>query len=477
VAETTEGSVVTISYGRDYPDEPWLDEDGSIIEPTDGRKPSEIHSGQTKFAYLLAERCALKIMHVHQVGWYYWDSSRWKRDDKGRADREVHKLVREFWTKAMGDKELQSECKECDKASGQNGVLHIASTLTEFAYVVDEIDNDPWLLNVANGTLDLGALELQAPQPGDRITKICAGAYDPDAQGVVWQTFLERVLPDEELRGFVQRLIGMSLIGEVREHILPIFTGSGRNGKGTFYEAVMFAFGDYAATAEPGLFLHRDNAHPTGQMDLLGKRLVVISESDAGARLAEATMKRLTGGDRIKARGMRKDFVEFEPSHLPIMVTNHLPVVSGDDPAVWARLRVVPFAVVIGPDEQDPELRNRLRLEADAIVSWAARGLRDYLDGGLAEPDSVRAATDRYRLDSDPLGRFISERCYASGAVQVDFRELFVGWEQWRMEDGSVPELSKKAFGRALTVRGYGDRKSNGKTWRMGICLQQQDDQ
>ncbi len=42
---------------------------------------------------------------------------------------------------------------------------------------------------------------------------------------------------------------------------------------------------------------------------------------------------------------------------------------AGDDTAIWRRIRVVPFEVVIPADEQDRELDARLQLEADSILS------------------------------------------------------------------------------------------------------------
>ena len=98
-------------------------------------------------------------------------------------------------------------------------------------------------------------------------------------------------------------------------------------------------------------------------------------------------MKRLTGGDAIRARRMRQDFIEFAPSHTALLITNHLPKVSGDDAAIWRRLRVVPFDVVIPESEQDGTLGEQLELEADAILAWAVAGYRDYVArGGLDEP-------------------------------------------------------------------------------------------
>ena len=94
-----------------------------------------------------------------------------------------------------------------------------------------DLDADPYLLNVANGTLDLRTLELRPHAPADRITKLCRGAYREDAESALWQEFLARILPDAKVRAFVQRLIGLSLLGKVKEHVLPIFTGEARTGR------------------------------------------------------------------------------------------------------------------------------------------------------------------------------------------------------------------------------------------------------
>ena len=205
-------------------------------------------------------------------------------------------------------------------------------------------------------------------------------------------------------------------------------------------------------------------------MDLMGKRIAVVSETDEGRKLAEATMKRLTGGDKIKAHYMHKDFVEFIPSHLPIMVTNHLPKVSGDDPAIWRRIRVVPWTVVIHKDDQDTLLPSKLQIEADGVLAWAVEGLRDYLNGGLAEPDSVIRSTSKYRADSDAVARFIDEVCHKASGVKIAAGELFDAWERWRRVDGAG-EVSQKALGIALGRHGYESSRSNSKTWWHGICV------
>jgi putative DNA primase/helicase len=432
------------------------------------------HSGQVRMAYRLANAYSDALLHVHGIGWHSWDGTRWAVDDCGAAQRAVLDVLRQALAESLGDKELRSDVRKCESASGVAGVLELASALEPFAVTVRDQDPDPYLLNTANGTLDLRTGELHIHAQADLITKVTTAAYDESATGATWQAFLQRVLPDEAVRSYLQRVSGVALLGKVTEHVLAILTGTGANGKGTFYKALMFALGDYASGADPDLFMHRQGAHPTGEMDLLGRRLVVVSETDKDRRLAESTMKRLTGGDPITARHMRKDFVTFEPSHTPLLITNHLPKVSGDDPAIWRRIRVIPFDVEIPEGDRDPRLEEHLRAEADAVLAWAVAGWVDYHDrGGLDEPRSVLVATDNYRAASDAVARFIEERCVTTPALKATTGQLFDAWEKWRAIDGAEP-MSMKAFGQAVTRLGFPAPESatNGKKWRTGIGLQ-----
>lgn len=426
-----------------------------------GPDPATVHRGQARMAYRLATEYAGRLLYVAGIGWFYYDGTRWREDDRGEATRAVLDVLRAALTDSLGDQDLRADVRKCETAAGIAGVLDIASALEPFAATVADLDRDPYLLNVANGTLDLHNLTLRSHDPADRITKVTRAAWSPDARGTTWDAFLARVLPDADVRAFLGRYVGLGLAGRVIEHLLAILTGTGRNGKGVFYGAVAHALGDYATTAEPDLFMHRQNAHPTGEMDLLGVRWVVVSESDQGRRLAEATVKRLTGGDRVRARRMRQDFVEFTPSHTAALVTNHLPKVSGDDPALWARLRVVPFDVVIPREEQDPHLGEKLELEADAILSWAVAGWVDYQARGLAEPDAVLRATERYQADADAIGRFLADACLVNPHMWVGVGELFDRWAAWAAEDGAEP-IGKRTFGEAMDTRGFPAIKGTG---------------
>ncbi|MEV4990198.1 DNA primase family protein [Pseudarthrobacter sp. LMD1-1-1.1] len=428
-----------------------------------------LHRGQARLAYRLAEHCEGKMLYVSGIGWHYYDGRKWQEDTTGRATRYVLAILRKALADSLDHPDLRQDVRKCESAAGIEGVLKIARSLPPFATTTDQLDADPYLLNTRNGTLDLHTLQLRPHDPADRITRCTAAAWDPNAAGPVWEAFLARVLPDPDVRGFLQRFCGLTLAGKVLEHILAIYTGKGRNGKSVCNQAFSTTLGDYAITAEPDLFLHRDGAHPTGTMDLLGCRYAAVSESDKDRQLAEATVKQLTGGDRLRARRLYQNFTEFNPSHTPVLITNHLPKVSGDDAAIWARLRVVPFDVVIPDAEQDPHLAEKLELELDAILAWAVEGWQAYQEHGLGEAAAVVAATESYHSDADALGRFISEECDTGPGYSTLTETLHRAWSGWAIAE-DVPPMTKRSFGLALEQRGYEARKGGkGVRYRAGI--------
>jgi putative DNA primase/helicase len=275
------------------------------------------------------------------------------------------------------------------------------------------------------------------------------------------------------MRDFLARLFGHALLGKVVEHVLAILYGVGANGKTTLVEAVTPAFGDYARPVDPGLLIDRGDVHPTGTAALFGLRLAVTHDTDAGRRLAEGTVKRLTGGDKITARRMREDFWDFDPSHSIVMHTNHKPIVRGTDEGIWRRLRFVPFGVVIPEGKRDGKLPERLALEADGILAWVVDGYRQWQDRGLAEPEQVTAATSAFRGESDMLGLFLAEKCRINAGphAAVQSSHLFAAWLNWCKRENVEPG-TQTAFSRDMTDRGYDKTKDGlGRMVWTGIDL------
>ena len=342
------------------------------------------HSAHLGMAIKMGKQFRGKLLYVNKIGWHAWDGKRYAPDGTGAARRAVHSVIRRGRAKCakLPIEEREKRAKQIaryETASAITGILTEAAALEVFSVAVADLDADPWLFNCGNGTLDLRTMELRDHDPADRMTKVANAAYRQDVSGgTEWIRFLEKVLPDKSVRDYTQRLTSLSLLGEVNgdKQIAPIMTGSGANGKTTFIEAMSFPLGDYAATAEPTLLMaKRGDAHPTGVADLLGRRFVSVVETEQGRRFDIALLKLLSGGDTLKARYMRQDFFSFEPTHLLLMATNHLPRIDDDTEAVWRRIRVIPFTVQIPKADRDKDLKDKLRAEADAVLTWIIDGL------------------------------------------------------------------------------------------------------
>ncbi len=399
--------------------------------------------------------------------WLIWDGTRWAADITGQAHRWAKQVARGglLWASWIDDddvrKKTESVAKALESSRGVAGILTLAATEQTVALDPAVLDADPYLLNVANGVLDLRTREVLPHDPAAHLTKVANAAFRLDAQAPIWEGFVAQILPDAEVRAFVQRYLGYALLGEVKEHVLAVFHGAGANGKSTLIGAVDYVLGDYALTPDAELLAERSgDFHPTSAASLLGARLAIIQEFDQGRRLAEGTVKRLTGGDPIAARRMREDFWEFTPSHTFVLATNHRPQVRGTDEGIWRRIRLVPFDVVIPERDRDPDLPDRLKAEADGILLWLVAGYTDWHTNGLAEPQAVKDATGQYRHDSDHLARFLADKCTAAGMVSVNSTMIYNAWSKWCLGEGIEPGTQTE-FSNALAQRGFDKKRSS----------------
>jgi putative DNA primase/helicase len=335
----------------------------------------------------------------------------------------------------------------------------------------DELDADPMLLNTKSGTIDLRTGELREHRREDLITKLAPVEYDPGAEAPAWGAFLERVLPDEELRGFVRRAAGYSASGDTSEQCLFINHGVGANGKSTFHEAAAAALGDYAMRAPTDMLLaRRSGAVPNDVARLKGARFVTAAETEDGRRLAESLVKDLTGQDTITARFMRAEFFDFKPTHKLHLSTNHKPEIRGTDAAIWRRIRLVPWTVTIPPAEQDKKLSEKLRGELAGVLAWIVRGCVEWRHEGLKAPDAVRKATGAYRSEMDVIGAFIEDCCVLRPDASALATPLYVAYKEWCEESGEPIEKQRR-FGMRLTERGLRREKVGGVYKWYGIGL------
>jgi putative DNA primase/helicase len=337
-------------------------------------------------------------------------------------------------------------------------------------------DSDPWLLGVANGVVDLRTGNLRPGTPEDRITLHTDISFDPDAQCPRWIRFQAEVFDDDsELIAYVRRAVGYSLTGETSEQSFFCNHGDGANGKTTFLNAVRHVFGDYASNLPFSAFeLTARSAISNDVATLPGKRFVTAIETDESARLNEARIKALTGGDLITARRLYGEYFTFKPLAKFWLAFNHRPLVSDDSHGFWRRVHLIPFVRQFNP-QADPGLEVTLRTEAPGILAWAVRGCIEWQAQGLNPPAIVVAATQAYREESDPVRVFIEDRCVLHPKAYVRVAVLWQAFVDWSVLNREARTLRRHEFSRRLESMGMDKvRVGQDRNWTwVGMCLKE----
>ncbi len=401
----------------------------------------------------------VRYVHVWRR-WLVWSGRHWQRDETQEVQRlageTVKRIYEQAWTipdsgkkKEMADHGLRSQSER-----GLGAMLRLAMSQPQIASGHEGLDKNEWLLNIQNGTLDLQTCQLLAHRSEDMLTHLLAVNYDPKTSAPAWQEFLERVLPDPELREFVRRAVGYSLTGSTREQCFFLLHGDGANGKSTFLETIRTMLGKLAQAARFETFLvKRSETIPNDIARMCGIRFLTASENQDRRRLDESTIKQLTGGDTVTARFMRGEFFEFTATAKLWLAANHKPAIAGTDLAMWRRVRLIPFTVTIPEKERDPDLPEKLRAEIPGILAWAVEGCRSWVAGGLGTSDTVEACTSSYRNEQDVFSQFLSDECVIDPGVEVEKGALWQRYRAWSAENGDPSPGNRRKFSQQLQRR------------------------
>jgi putative DNA primase/helicase len=425
-----------------------------------------------------AARWGSSVRYVHRWDrWLVQDGARWAQDELREVYRHAIETIRSIHIETAGAatsdeaKRITKHAHQSERRPNIESMLALARALPPLAICPDDLDRDPDVLNVPNGTLNLRTGALEAHDPARLLTKLAPVPFDPSAAAPRWGAFLEQVIPDLEVREYLQRAVGYSLTGSVSEHVLFFAYGTGANGKTTFIESVRELLGEYAKATAPDLLLAKKfDRHAAEIAVLRGARFVTTVEVGEGRAWDEARVKWLTGGDTITARFMHENPFEFTPSHKFWIAANHKPRVGGTDVGFWRRVHFIPFTVTVPKEQQDPELRAKLRGELAGILRWAVDGCLAWRREGLRPPAAVLAATQAYRSGEDVLAAFLDERCVKENGARVLGSALYSTFREWAEGNGER-HMTARAFGDALEERGFERLRSNGQRWFVGLKL------
>lgn len=397
-----------------------------------------------------------------------WSGNRWIIDERGEVQRWAAQTVRDCY-KFLGSvrqaeqNDLFKHLKKSERADRLNAMINLSRHVDKDIPVVStDLDADPWVFNVQNGTIDLKTGELRPHNRKDLITKIAPVTFDPTAECGRWLQFLAEVFQnDMELITYVQRIAGYCLSGSVREQLLFILMGKGANGKSVLVETLRHIVGDYGSDTAVTTFTEKTtDASSVGLASLYGARMVSAAEGSGDQVWDEALLKKLTGGDPITARHLYCPYFTYTPQFKLLVSSNESPRLRGQGYAIKRRVRIIPFKVrFYDPQEdmlpvRDPNLIQTLMEELPGILNWALQGCLDWQKHGLGMPKSVQEDTDKLFSDQDPLLEWLDECTEMVPDASHSIGELYKSYKDWAANNNrEVSFKTSQYFSRNLAQR------------------------
>jgi len=424
--------------------------------------PNRTDSGNSElFAALYGEK--LRFDHSRKR-WLTWNEKRWEEDTQAqvlllarRAARYRLGLVAERLKEGgEGFKREVAWCMESEQRHRIRAVIDLAVAERQLSSSGQEFDKDPWLLGVENGVVDLRTGKVREARREDWITLSTNVRFDEHALCPRFDQFMHEIFEgDSETVEFVWRAIGYSLTGCVEEQCFFACYGTGANGKSSLFGVLQHVFGEYAFNLPFSAFeLKQRSAIPNDLVRLEYRRFVTAIETGQTVRLSEERIKTLTGGDRITARPLYKEFITFEPTHKIWLAFNHKPIIADDTPAMWRRVKLIPFNRKFEGKEQDKRLLEKLKAEATGILAKAVRACLDWQRRGLIAPHSIDVATKEYQEESDQIAAFLGEVCTLEKGRTAPVAALYERYMEWANRTGEIP-IVRKAFTQRLETKGF----------------------
>lgn len=422
-------------------------------------------------AYRLTHFMQNDYRFVTDVGWHKWDGARYYLDKEKSTMQTAIEATKFSMLTSADDAQLKWAQQSANKERLQNAIT-IAGTDPEVLVPTIRLDAEPNELCTPAGIVNLRTGEIRPAIKGvDLNTRQTSVA--PSSMGTpMWDAFLKDIIEDEDRINYLQELFGACLFGDSRFHVLPVFVGTGANGKSTILDVISGILNDYSATMPENFLLDTTgNAHPADIARLRGVRLAVASETRPDGKFNESRVKMLTGGDTLSARFMGQNFFDFKPTHTLFMAVNHLPEVKSGGDGFWRRLRKIDFRKTIPAERRKENFAQLLVAEEGAgILQWMVEGAVRLTNQGFNEPDSVKMATQSYRHEEDHIAKFLDEKTIIADTASVTKVAMYNSYRDWCSENGEKP-VTQNNLSREVRAR-LGVAESSNAGFRMFIGVE-----
>jgi P4 family phage/plasmid primase-like protien len=319
----------------------------------------------------------------------------------------------------------QAAIKLCSKIRSSSFKKQILDELIKLFYnpnFINEMDESRNLICFLNGVYDLENDLFREGRPEDNITLCTNINYIPyvknDQYIMKVESFFNDILPEEDIKNYVLDLISSCLQGHIPDEKFHIWTGTGGNGKSMTIALIHSALGDYACTLPVSMITSKRASSTSANPEMAktkGKRFAIFQEPEHNQKINVSQMKEITSNnDKISARGLFKEPIEFYPQFKLFLACNDIPEPDGIDGGTKRRLRIVPFEMKYVDEPKLPNerkinknLKDEMPLWKEPLMSILINRFKNYKTNGLKEPSKVTLYTLEYQKDSDIYLEFI----------------------------------------------------------------------
>ncbi len=429
----------------------------------------------------------------------FWTGKTWIRDEKNIirkyankfieiCKQEITTLEKELIdTKSEGNdttvlenylKAYQKNLDRISNKAGKDAMLSEFQSIKDIPVKSDEFNKDDCLLNTESGVVDLRTGEIKEFDPNLKISKNTNIPVSYETP-VNWIHFLhgifERENPQEteEIIDCMQMCLGYSLSGKTSEQCMFLLYGNGSNGKSTFSEQIAHVLGDYGDTVNSEILMQQKVSQNSSFTiaKLKDARFVETGETDEGGKLAEGTVKRLTGSDKLSAAFKYANEFSFVPKFKIWMSTNNKPIIRGTDFGIWRRIFLFPFLKIFTGKEKDRSMPQKLKDESDKILGWMIKGFLKYQEvGEIVKPKCIEDEVKEYQQQMDVAAQFIKDQCIPEEGTIVLCDVLYKNYKLWAM-DNSEFILKQSKFSSEVIAKGYQQILRGNKRYYSGLRL------
>ena len=325
---------------------------------------------------------------------------------------------------------------------------------------IPDVDEYVNLINLNNGTLELSTdgRRFREHRREDFLKYKLPFDYDEQATCPKFQAFLNEVLPDNALQNILAEYIGYVFINPKTlklEKVLLLY-GSGANGKSVIFDIIQALLG-------------RENISNFTLESLMGYSRASISDkllnyaSEISDRLNVDLFKQMVSGEPIEARQIYGEPHTIYNYAKLMFNCNELPNPGQHKDAFFRRFIIIPFEKKIEPENQDPELANKIIAdELPGILNWALAGMdRLVQKKAFTQSDKVDSLLHKYRKETDSVQVFLATNEIEPGTEKTRYlKDLYEAYRVCCKEE-QLSILGKRKFSEQLQEHGFTVKRIN----------------